>query len=789
MVKEMVKDTEPESFLYLRLLFRILRRYWYWFGISISIFVAAALFYNWYTPPQYEAGSIILIDEIQPNTPDPSKDFMKSFSIFTPTSDIQREILKMKSSDLIRFALEQTNSEITYTSKVGIRKHELYATLPIHVNFDRNHDQPLGVRFEVVSLNNGSYRLLCEPTNDDLFSCNYKTSLNKGPYGAFSVNKVFKDGDTLATLRYSFSIQVDKDLLRLHAAGTKFFFEFNDLNSLTYEYQKLLRVEQLGKDIQAASIKIKLRSPEKGIDFINALTLAYQQRNVAKKNLIAEKTIRYFDKQLNILEDSLKHVEQNLQSFRTNNHMMELPSKSDLTFKRVNELELSLAELEARGRYFSSILNNVVHTKDSLDLPIPSSMGINDNVLSGMILDFMKLNSERNSLIRKKLTRSPAYTNVSEELANQKKGLIENIKQLVNANNISISNLEQRLSKGNAEIAALPKTETALTGIVRKNRLNDQLFTYLLEKKSEAEVAKGSNLPNNDIVESAKLTQLKAVTPNKTLNLALAFILGLVLPVAIMGIQRTLKNTISDEENIKQFTSYPGLGVICHNSKKKMALPVVDQSRKPIAESFRNVRTNLMFLLPKKSGNLVVITSLNPGEGKSFIALNLAASFARLGRKVILVDFDLRKEDVFPIIGNSSAIGLSTLLQGTNRLDDVLVHTQIPNLDLLPSGPIPENPVELVSSENTRHLIKQLKEQYDFVLIDSPPAGFLSDARILMEHTDQNLVVIRQDVTPQKQLASMLADLNSKNIANICWLLNDVDVRDTVFNNKRGYFG
>jgi capsular exopolysaccharide synthesis family protein len=256
-----------------------------------------------------------------------------------------------------------------------------------------------------------------------------------------------------------------------------------------------------------------------------------------------------------------------------------------------------------------------------------------------------------------------------------------------------------------------------------------------------------------------------------------------------MGIQRTLKNTISDEENIKQFTSYPGLGVICHNSKKKMALPVVDQSRKPIAESFRNVRTNLMFLLPKKSGNLVVITSLNPGEGKSFIALNLAASFARLGRKVILVDFDLRKEDVFPIIGNSSAIGLSTLLQGTNRLDDVLVHTQIPNLDLLPSGPIPENPVELVSSENTRHLIKQLKEQYDFVLIDSPPAGFLSDARILMEHTDQNLVVIRQDVTPQKQLASMLADLNSKNIANICWLLNDVDVRDTVFNNKRGYFG
>lgn len=784
-----IQQNNTESFFYVKAAFQILKRFWYLFALSIITFVSLAYFVNWYFQPTYEVSAVILINEGKnPQQPDPSKEFMKTFAIFDPTNDIQKEILKMKSSELISQVLKITKSEVTYFTKRGIKTRELYYESPFHVEMCKN-TEPVGIEFHIIPRSEDRFSLVVEKGEEQIQIYDYEKNKISNITSSFSVNKEYKYGDTIKSDLYSFRVSVEKEKLADYDAESKFYFVFNDLNSLSYFYQKTLEIEQVSKDIQAASIKLKVKSPQKGIDFIDALTKAYLQKNIIKKNMVAENTIQFFDKQLDILEDSLQQTEGNLQRFRSNNKVMNIGAKADQVFKGAGELENQKAELQARAKYYNYINENLEKDRNGSSLLVPSSMGINDNVLSGILEEYLRLNSERNNLIQNKQTQSPYFNTLTIKINNQKNTLSENIKYLINTNNIQLNSIEDRLRKENAQISALPGTERQLVGIERKYKLNDNIYTYMLEKKAEAQVAKASNLTENDVLESAKLTQPGPISPNKGINLAVGFFVGLLLPFAGFGIRSLMDNTISNEQVMQSLTKIQSIGRISHNKGKKQSAVLIEAPKSAISESIRTVRTNTDYFLQGKRNKVILFTSSMSGEGKSFNSLNIALSFSLLNRKTILLDFDLRKPNSYQSnVVPERELGISSYLSGDATLKEIIVSTTIPCFDYIPAGPIPPNPAELIGSEKTEAIIKQLQQEYDYVIIDTPPLGLVTEAFLLMKHADLKIFVVREKITPKKQLAAIMAEMENKKIENIYWLLNDVDMRDTYYGQSNSYY-
>jgi tyrosine-protein kinase Etk/Wzc len=780
--------SDKESFMYVRAAFQLLLRNWILFLFSVLAFLSLAVFINWYMEPQFEVSATLLLDENAGLTPDPSREFMKSFSIFTPVSDIQREILKMKSSGLISEALAGTNSEISYWTKTGFRKRELYDDVPFQVELIKSHTQVLDLPFRIISEGTDNYRICSEPNGDPVRLFNYAQNKIGSTIEGFPMNTVFHSGDTVSNGFLSFRIIADKNRFSIYPPGSKFYFEFHSLDDLTYEFQKSIHIEQISKDIQAATIKLKVRNPQQGIDFINALTGAYVKKNLENKNRIAESTIHYFDNQLHVLEDSLKHAEERLQGFRAENKVMQIESKSDQVFKSTQELENQKEDLEARLSYYEYIRNNLKKNKGNTDLLVPSAMGINDNVLNGLITDYMKLNTELNNLIKKKLTSGPAYSNLTIELDNDKTALEENITNLINTSNLQLSIIKKRLNKGNEEIKKLPTTERRLVGIERNYRLNDNLVNYMLEKKAEAQVAKASNLSKNDILDPARLTQLKPVSPNKILNIALAFLLGIGGPFVFLGVRNTFSNKVVWGHLPRELSKLPSLGTVCHKKRKKETIVLIETPKSAISESMRNIRANVDYLLSGQRHQVIMLTSTRSGEGKSFNSLNLAVSLSLLNRKVILLDCDLRKPNLHRSLQLPNSAGLSSVLKGERRMEEVLLPTGVPFLDFMSAGPAPLNPAELLDSEASEQLLNQLKEKYDYVILDTPPMGLVSEAMLLMKYADLKILVVRQKATPTKELSSLLHSLNARQEENVCWLMNDVEIRDTGFGAKNKYF-
>ncbi len=781
-------EQNTESYYYVKSAIRTIRRYWYLFAFSIAVSLSVAEFLNWYFQPVFEVGSTILIDEdASGNKPDASHEFMKSFSIFTETNDIQLEILKMKSLDIIYKALEKIHSEITYFSGNGLKTNELYTDCPFKVTFLKNHWQPVDVQFRVIPISKSRFRIQVEKNTEPLRLFNYenhKTSLVTG----LSLNKIYTFGDTIQSASFCFQVSKTQDSFGYYPSAARYNFTFNDLDLLAYTYQKEISIEQLAKDVHAASIKLKSKNAQKGIDFIDALTLAYLQRNKDKKNFLAGNTIQYLDNQLSVIEDSLNLTENKLQAFRSSQKVMEIGPKADLEFKGAGDLENQKEELLAKTNYYNYVMKTLEKDKDMSSMLVPSSMGVNDNVLTTIIDEYVKLNNERNGLIQNNQTASHYFQTLTVKISNQKNTLLENIRYLVNTNNLLLNSIEDRLKKKNAQITVLPAIQREMVGIERKYKLNDNIYNYMLQKKAEAEVAKASNIHENDVLEPARLLQPKPVFPNKALNLGLAIVLGFIFPFAGFGMKDFMNNTVTSEHEIQTRTHMPFLGRVYHKKGRKNQSLLTDAPKSAVSESFRTVRTNLEHYLNGKTNQIVLLTSTLPAEGKSFVALNLATSLALLGRKTIMVSFDIRKPGIYPTLKLDCQLGISSILSGRATLAETQEKTSVPHLDFIGSGPVLSNPSELICSPNTEALLSELKMKYDYVIIDTPPLGLVTDAFLLMKYADLKIFVIREKVTPRDQLTKLLKEIENKKIAHCYWMLNDVDSTDRYYEKNSQYF-
>lgn len=753
----------------------------------ILLFIGAYLI-NRYATPTYKNHSIInLSDDNQSNSFNSSNDLFQTFGMFNTQENIDNELELIKSLTLIKKVLNESDLKVSYFSHKNAplsslffktpftRKTELYNLSPIEVKYDPSVPQTTGMDFFITFINETDFTI--EANGENIALYNYMDDQVVSYVPSIHFKQRFKFGDEIKTRYFNFRIQKTKYFDKNFTGHSTLFFYLNNLNDLAMQYQHSLKTETTSE--MSTLIKISLTGTNRMriTDFLNSLTSTYLGKSLEKKNKTALSTIDFIDTQISEVVDSLSFAESTLKNFRSSQGVMDLNFQGQQIFEQLGQLENDRATLQIQKKYYE-YLNNYLNTSTEVsDLVGPSAMNVVDPILTNLVTQLIALNNERASLLKNSANQQNLYlADINIRIDNLKQTIKETVRNTLNTLNISLNEINYRMNRASGQISQMPKTELQLRGIERKFKLNDAIYTFLLQKRSEAQIARASSMPDYEIVDAAIPAMSRLVTPKKMINYIIAIILGLLIPSAFIMLKDFLNNKLTDIEDLENITSYPIIGRIFHNFHRAKIV-VNDHPHSSVTESFRAVNANFQFFSEGGKRQVILFTSSTSGEGKTFSSMNLATVFALNGNRTVLLEFDLRRPKIHQEFGSSNLIGISSFLIDKAIIEDIITPTHIQNLDLISAGPAAPNPAELISSERTGELIDKLKEMYDYVIIDSAPAGILTETVLLMKHSDFNIFVARLNVTIKEAFKNTINSLAAKKFSNISILVNDLNIK------------
>lgn len=755
------------------------------FIVSIIIALGLATYVNYSSVPMYKISASVLIKENDKQTisrPDVG-DYLNS-SLLGTNLNFQNELWVLQSSPVVETTVKNVNLSVTYSRRTNFNNLDIFGKAPFQILFSPNHVQPLNVRFDIVFNKSGTFQIRAESEKVRFY--NYQTEEYKYEKEDWNFQTTGVPGKLIETKDLAFILKIDSSKTIAPGEESVFSFMFKDQKSLARNYKERFQFEVIDPKATVIEISFVSESVQKGTDLVNELMKVYSDQNLARKNHIASITIDYIEKQLGEISDSLSMTESSLQQFRSANQILNVTEQATGISSQYVLLQNQRAELVTRKRYYDYVADYMAQNEDFSNMINPASMGIPDQILTNLMTELISAQSQRSNLIDNKQGKSPLVNKLNIKIDNIKKSIADNISAVRQTTDISIDEMNKRIAKVQAQISQMPKTEQQLGGIERKYKLNDAIYNYLLEKRAEAKITQASNLPDDIIIEPAMMVGSGPVSPNTSKNYIMAFFLGLALPFTYLIARKTLNNKIESQESIERLTNVPVLGKILHSYKKTNNV-VFEYPKSPIAESYRVLRTNFDFSIKGGSHKVIMITSCIAGEGKSFNALNIAVSYAQLGRRTLLINFDLRKHSVYFNPQEQNSLGLSSYLVNKADLKDIILKSPAEKLNYIDAGPIPPNPAELIALEKTKLMIDQLKNQYDYIIIDTPPLAQVTDGFLLMEYADLKAIVVRYNYSKKKIVAMVLKDLKHKNIENVCLILNDNRIRSDQYGYGYGY--
>jgi tyrosine-protein kinase Etk/Wzc len=456
----------------------------------------------------------------------------------------------------------------------------------------------------------------------------------------------------------------------------------------------------------------------------------------------------------------------------------------------IEEVQKQRAELMLQKKYFEYIKDFIIKNQGIDDFVSPGAMGVKDQVFNGLLSELLDQQSERNELTMnlRKEKENPFLKTIDLKIENKKKLILENLRTLIEANAISLKEANDRIVALSDKGSALPKTQGKLFGYERLFKLNNELYTYLLTKRSETLISKAALMPDNEVLDKAHRRSAVLITPNTTKSFLLAFFLGLIIPILIIYVVDYFDDNINSIKDVEQLTELPVLGCVVHG--KHDEIPTLDGQNSSIAESLRSIRANFQFVLEQKATHVILVTSSITNEGKSFVSSCLASSFALFEKKTVLLCFDLRKPLKHLIFENSnSGFGISTYLSGNCEVKDIIKPTNNKNLYVIFPGPLPPNPNELIASQRTEELFKQLKSEYEYIIVDTPPVGLIADSLLLTKLVDLNIFIVRHRRTSRNLLDHICNMYKKKNLHNLAIIVNDIPISKNRYGYDYGYYG
>jgi capsular exopolysaccharide synthesis family protein len=738
------------------------------FIAGIIVALGMAYIVNRFSIPVYKISSSVLIKEDTKQSGGSDANNYLNSSLFRMNQNFQNELWILKSSPVIEQTIINLDLSVSYYRKKGFQYFDAYKNAPFHIVFQQDHVQPINVRFYISFMNKEYFEIRAESGKTSFYNFENNEIVYKKDSWTFIKNG--KLGELIETPDLAFTVKLDstKKVVKKASYG----FEFTDIPSLVTGFKNEFQFNSTDKLATVVEISLKNESLIKGIDLVNELMRVSSMQNLDRKNHLASITIDYIEKQLNEISDSLNQTENNLQSFRSSNQLLNITEQANGISVQYTDLQNKMAELVARKKYYDYVSGYLSKNNSFSNMIVPASIGIPDPLLNSLMSELIAAQAQQSNLINNNQEKNPLVQKLGIQIENIKKTISENISAAGRTTGISIDEMNKRIKKTESEISRLPATQRQLGNIERKYRLNDAIYNYMLEKRAEAKITKASNLPDDIIIEPAKMVGLGPISPKKRINYLIAFILGMAVPFGYLMTRSALNNKVETQDDIERLTDVPVLGKILHN-KYKTSNVMFEFPKSNIAESYRALRTNLDFYVRGGQKKVIMVTSSMEGEGKSFIALNIAMSYAQLGRKTILLDFDMRKRKIFFDEQVERKEGLSSYLINNANLEDIIVKSPHDNLDYILSGVLPPNPTELMALDKTEKLIIQLKNDYDYIVLDTTPLAQVTDAYLLINHAEVKVMVARYNFTIKKVFSLVMKDLKQKNIDHVCIVLND----------------
>lgn len=739
---------------------------WYWFAITIFIALSLAYGINRYSQKIYTVSSTLLIKDDQVGGLSSNvENVIPGGDIFRSRQNLKNEMGILKSftlNDSVMKKLKDFHIVYTNVGKRGIVESRMYKTCPFNVVYDSLKNEQKGITVGILILSEKEYRIEFKDglKFDSVMSFNAR--FNKFGFD-FTILPRFPGGNIL-----------DPD------GSNKYYFYFVDPEGLANEYRGKLFVTPIEKDATLVTLSVSGVVSEQEADYLNMLMEVYKQYGLNNKNETASKTIEFIDDQIKKISDSLNIAEGKLEKFRKSNSFLDLSREGTLIQNRLEKFENEKMAIELQLQYYNYLLEYLNIKNGGGKIISPSVMGITDPILLRLVNELSDLQKEREKLGLNLDSKQPALELMDRQSEGIREALKENVRNGIASLKLSLNESNDKIAGVETEIGKLPSTERALITIQRKFDLNNTVYTYLLEKRAESGIAKASNVSDNRIIDEASQSRASLIKPRSRKNLMIALFLGIIFPMVGIYLIDYFNDKVIDKRDIEKRTKVPVIGFISH-SIGGSSIPVFEKPGSSLAESFRSVRTSIKYYIKENEKAVITVSSTISSEGKTFISINLAAITAMLGKKVLLIGLDLRRPRINKVFEFDDSLGMSTYLSGNCKYEEIIKQTQIKNLFYVPSGPVPPNPAELIETEQMRLFMEKVKNEFDYIIIDTPPVAVVTDALLLAPYAALNLFIVRQRYSSRNTL-DLIEQLNRQGkLKNMAIIINDISLS--------GYYG
>ncbi len=740
---------------------------WYWFVLFLSLGIGGAVLYLYKATNYYGASAKILVKP-QKNA---FKDALSESLSSGPSKDeIANEIEVLYSSSIINEVISKLNLDISYFIEGRIKTGEIYKGRPFLVEGKVIDPSYYGVPFNVSIINNKTFRL----------------SVNQN---GLSYSAIHKFGDAVVNDRFSLIITPDTSIIgknNKNLSETKYIFKINDRNYLIKKYQKSL---QISHDDEATVINIFIIDEvnDKAVNLLKTLTEQYIAYSVSTQKQINENTLAFIDGQLKDVEDILNGVESNLEQFQRSRTSMNPENEQGVYLQQKVDFENEQARYTMSLRSVDYLYEQLTAGSE-ISAVSPSMMGDSpDPSLIGAFTELNVLIQRKTNLLFSNTPSSPVVKEVDAQISIARQSLIATVMNMRRSLVVKINSLSSQLGQFQGAMSQMPSTMRGLVNINRKVEINEKIYLFLLETRAQTVIEKAGIVADKIILEPATTTGLEK--PIKEKILLAGFGIGLALSFLIIFLKSIFYNYIQTKEDLAELTTLPVIGVIGKSKEAKDDYLIVDKYPQSLtSESYRVVRTNLSYFSPKANSKVVLFTSTMAGEGKTFNAINTGTILAKTKKKVILVDLDLHKPKQANAFNLKNDVGVTSYLVGKARLADIIKETPIENLQVILTGPRTPNASELIVDPMLEEMIKELKTMYDYVILDTPPVGLLSDALALMKFSDLNIYVLKASSSKKDfvDIAHQIVEKN--NVKHMVFLLNNVNVKNIPAGYGGGYY-
>jgi len=725
-------------------------RFWYVIVLSLIISLTIAFYNTRYSQKVYPVFASIVIRETQETG---GAELLYKNSLIDPYRNYLNEPYIIKSYPLIEKVISRLNFDASFSREGYILTSEAYSYVPVKA-----------IRCNPEEKETGQFIFILE--NEIQYSLR-KVGDDEG-----APKTMFLLGDSVKFNEVSVCITKLPHRSIQPYLGVPFILTIQNAQRLAGSYISKLSVDWAEDGAGVINLGISGTNPEKDIDFMNGLILAYGQLDLDKKNETAQRTISFIQSQLSSIKDSLRSVEFQLERFGNSSRIKDMSIDAQRLFEKAEGFEIQQAELMMRTNYYEYLYDYLKKNHNNLDQVIlPSSVGLSDPVITSLLTRMMDLQLEMKLYLDPEKGTNPLVANKMERVLEIKKDITEALNTLKSTDQIKSNFLKKQFQSIEKQLALLPASERQLIAVQRNYSLLENLYVFLMQKLSEASISEASN--TSDIIIVNPPMSGGVISPKPTQNYLLGALIGLVIPLMLFIVFELVNNKVQSKEDIEKVTFIPFIGGVGHNNSASNLI-VKESPKSGLSESFRALRSNLNFFTGDKAKKVFMVSSSISGEGKTFTTINLATVFALSGKKTLIVGADMRRPKIFQDFNRNNDQGLSTYLSGISDFNTIVQSTEIENLFLVSGGPVPPNPSELLLTNRFEEFVKKALESFEFVLIDTPPLALVTDAFVMSKFVDHTVFVMRQNYSPKEFVHSINEYYKSGKIENISILLNDI---------------